>query len=215
MNDIAKTNTQMKLARAMQREDLTQVEAAEALELPVVYIGCIRNKNRWDKVPDKRWEEVLRWVNSGQSLKEYAKKHGRVMPEKYEEKKEETGKKLAEDFIAGDEAEQQIAEHVATAGFHNMKEIIRDKAPEGEALKEERPDGEAMVTMAFYREQVDKTSRRIKELEETNNKLLMQLSQPQLPLSLSELAVTDPATQKFAIDLEINILINGKKFSLS
>ena len=211
MNDIAKTNTQMKLAIAMQREDLTQAEAAEALELPVLYIGCIRNKNRWDKVPDKRWEEVLRWVNSGQSLKEYAVKHGRVMPEKYEEKKEETGKKLAEDFIAGEEAGQQMAEHVATTGLDNIKEIIKDKAPEDEALKEERPDGEAMVTMAFYREQADKTSRRIKELEETNNKLLMQLSQPQLAHELT----ADPASQKFAIDLEINILINGKKFSLS
>lgn len=208
MNDIAKTNTQMKLARAMQREDLTQVEAAEALELPVVYIGCIRNKNRWDKVPDKRWEEVLRWVNSGQSLKEYAKKHGRVMPEKYEEKKEEAGKKLAEDFIAGEEAEQQIAEHVATTGLDNIKEIIKDKAPEGEALKEERPASEAP-------EKVDM----IENLQCEINGLRSLISELQTVTQLMQDKPANPNfpgdSQKFAIDLEINILINGKKFSLS
>ena len=195
MNDIAKTNTQMKLAIAMQREDLTQAEAAEALELPVLYIGCIRNKNRWDKVPDKRWEEVLRWVNSGQSLKEYAVKHGRVMPEKYEEKKEETGKKLAEDFIAGEEAGQQMAEHVATTGLDNIKEIIKEKAPEGEAI-------------AGYREQHLVDVRNIEKLIYENNELSMELLESRTKANKS-------LPQKFAIDLEINILINGKKFSLS
>jgi hypothetical protein len=207
MNDIAKTNTQMKLAIAMQREDLTQVEAAEALELPVLYIGCIRNKNRWDKVPDKRWEQVLRWVNSGQSLKEYAKKHGRVMPEKYEEKKEEAAKEVTIAEIQ--EAKQETEEHENDAMLESnerLKEsIMRDIDLKRAEAKEIREFGkEPMVPLHFYKDEINRAYGRIREL----TKELESFKRP------SELTA-DSASQKFAIDLEINILINGKKFSLS
>lgn len=207
MNDIAKTNTQMKLAIAMQREDLTQAEAAEALELPVLYIGCIRNKNRWDKVPDKRWEEVLRWVNSGQSLKEYAVKHGRVMPEKYEEKKEEAAKEVTIAEIQ--EAKQETEEHENDAMLESnerLKEsIMRDIDLKRAEAKEIREFGkEPMVPLHFYKDEINRAYGRIREL----TKELESFKQP------SELTA-DSASQKFAIDLEINILINGKKFSLS
>ena len=35
----------------------------------------------WIKCPAKAWEAASLWVNSGQSLKEYSLKHGRVFPQ--------------------------------------------------------------------------------------------------------------------------------------
>ena len=80
MNEIAKTQTQTKLVKAMEHEGLRPSEAAAIIGIMPNYISMIKNPNQWDKCPSKAWDAVLLWVNSGQSLKEYSEKHGKVLP---------------------------------------------------------------------------------------------------------------------------------------
>jgi hypothetical protein len=81
------------------------------------------------------------------------------------------------------------------------------------AAREAELKKEPTISLAYYKEQADIASKRIKELEEANNRLLMQFSQ--YPLSLSELAVTQSEPQKVKIDIEINLIINGKKITMA
>jgi len=84
MNDIAKTQTQTRLVKAMEHEGLRPSEAAEKLGIMANYISMIKNEKMWDKCPAKAWDAVLLWANSGQTIKEFGEKHGKVLsPEKH------------------------------------------------------------------------------------------------------------------------------------
>ena len=82
MNDIAKTNTQTRLNKAIESEGLKINEAAACLGIQANYISMIRNEKHWPNCSAVAWDATLNWVNSGQSLKEYSEKHGKVLPEK-------------------------------------------------------------------------------------------------------------------------------------
>jgi len=84
MNDITKTNIKTKLDKAIESEELMINEVAQSLGLLSQYVSMIRNEKTWDKVSKGAWETVLNWINSGQTLKEYGEKHGKVCPEKHE-----------------------------------------------------------------------------------------------------------------------------------
>ena len=74
MNDISKTNTQTRLNKAIE---------SEGLKINEVYVSMIRNEKFWPNCSAAAWDSVLTWINSGQSLKEYSEKHGKVLsPEK-------------------------------------------------------------------------------------------------------------------------------------
>lgn len=80
MTEIAQTQTQTRLVKAMERERLRPSEAAQIIGIMPNYISMIKNPGMWDKCPAKAWDAVLLWINSGQTLKEYAEKHGKVLP---------------------------------------------------------------------------------------------------------------------------------------
>lgn len=86
MNDISKTNIKTKLESAMEKEGLKPTETARIFGIHPNYISMIKNPATWVKCPAKAWDEVLKWVNSGQGLTEYSEKHGHVLPEKHEPK---------------------------------------------------------------------------------------------------------------------------------
>jgi hypothetical protein len=86
MNDISKTNIQTKLIKALESEKIATNEAARILGTMPQYISMMKNPATWDKLPITAWESVLTWVNSGQTLKEYSEKHGKVCPEIYQPK---------------------------------------------------------------------------------------------------------------------------------
>lgn len=85
MNEISKTQVQTRLEKAMETEDIRSSEAAGIFGIQPNYISMIKNSNLWGNCPARVWEEVLKWVNSGQRLKEYSEKHGKILPYKAEE----------------------------------------------------------------------------------------------------------------------------------
>jgi len=84
MNEIAKTNIKTKLDKAIESEKIAINEVANSIGILPQYISMIRNEKTWDKVSKGAWESILNWINSGQTIKEYGKKHGKVCPEKHE-----------------------------------------------------------------------------------------------------------------------------------
>jgi hypothetical protein len=81
MTDQFKEITKVKVLDAMIAEGLTNKEAAEAIGIPDNYLSMIKHPDQWPKCPAQAWVKTVNWVNSGQTLKEYAVKHGKVRPD--------------------------------------------------------------------------------------------------------------------------------------
>ena len=79
MNDIAKQSIKIKLEKAIASEGLSKSEVAEVLGFHPSYISWFGNPKYWDKLGNFFWDKTLPWVNSGQSLKEFQKKKGKVL----------------------------------------------------------------------------------------------------------------------------------------
>ena len=79
INDVAKQRIVDKLFEAIDKENLTQSEAAKLIGTDASYISSMKKKIWWKLCPIKAWNLSLAWVNSGQGLKEYAEKHGKVL----------------------------------------------------------------------------------------------------------------------------------------
>lgn len=189
MNDIAKTSTAARLIKAMEREKLGPADTGRIIGILPQYVSMMKKPEYYSKCPASAWEAALKWANSGQTLEEYSQKHGAVLkPEK------------AETIVI-----TNLPENSKTMSMVNADNIAAREA--------EQAEKEPTISLAYYKEQADIASKRIKELEEANNRLLMQFSQ--YPLSLSELAVTQSEPQKVKIDIEINLIINGKKITLA
>jgi len=74
MTEVFKENVSKRLMRALQEEKMSTAEAGRNLGVMPQYLSMLKNSKLWDKVPQKTWEIVLHWINSGYSLGEY-KKH--------------------------------------------------------------------------------------------------------------------------------------------
>lgn len=81
MNDIAKQRICDRLVKAVKDEGITTVDAAEATGIAQAqYLSMIKNPKTWSKCPAAAWEAVLKWINSGQTIREYGAKHGNTVP---------------------------------------------------------------------------------------------------------------------------------------
>jgi hypothetical protein len=79
MNDVVKTNIKTRLEKALANENLSTNEAASLLNVKAPYLSIIKNPENWGKCGIAVWETILTWVNSGQGIREFAEKHGRVL----------------------------------------------------------------------------------------------------------------------------------------
>lgn len=89
MNDIAKENIQKKLIKAMETEGVSSEFVARVFEVNSSYLSWLKRPAYWNKLGSPIWEKLLLWVNSGQTLKQYAEKKGKFMPKKPLEEKHE------------------------------------------------------------------------------------------------------------------------------
>jgi len=79
MNDIAKQATADKFLQALKKEHLSKKEAGKCIGFTDVQVSYLFNKHYWDRLGNVYWDKVLVWVNSGQGLKEFGVKHGKVV----------------------------------------------------------------------------------------------------------------------------------------
>jgi len=86
MNDIAQKATADKFLSAIKKEGLSKKEAGASIGLIPAQVSYLFNDKYWERLGNTYWDRVLAWVNSGQSLKEYSEKHGKVVAETKPEK---------------------------------------------------------------------------------------------------------------------------------
>jgi hypothetical protein len=139
MNDIAKTNIKTKIEKAMHVEVLTNIATATVLGIKAEYISLIKNPKTWDKCPSSAWETALAWVNSGQSLTEYAKKHGKILEAK--------PVPVTKEVIAVPEKKETVPEVVKSEPIIKIKPGVLEKRKEEIAKKERRASRGEMVDM--------------------------------------------------------------------
>jgi len=132
MNDTAKTNIKTRLEKAMESEGIGTNDAARILGISPTYISMIKNPNNWIKCSISGWEAVLKWVNSGQGLKEYSEKHGKVIIESHkpeEEKKEVIGEPVKANVIKAEP--EQVVQRMSKGMLVDMlveeKGLLRKK----------------------------------------------------------------------------------------
>jgi hypothetical protein len=80
MNDIAKKSISEKFTKALQTEKMQVKDAAIIIGIMPTYASMMKNEALWGKCPIPVWDKALAWVNSGQTLRKYAEKHGHVLP---------------------------------------------------------------------------------------------------------------------------------------
>ena len=82
MNEIAKKSINEKLMKALHDESITTNGCGRLLGINPTYISMMKNPKLWNSCSVSAWETVLKWVNSGQKLQEYGKKHGVMTKER-------------------------------------------------------------------------------------------------------------------------------------
>lgn len=154
INDVVKTNIKTRLEKALESEDVKIGDAARILGVLAQYLSMIKNTASWEKVSKGAWDSVLTWINSGQTLKEYSERHGKVLPSNHEPK---PGAVIS-----------RVIEVKPMIKAEDIKAVLKSTPPR--AAKEAKLDP-------------------VKEF-------------------------TDEARLKVSLDIEINLVLNGKKLAL-
>lgn len=89
MNDIAKKSASDRFLNALEKEGLAKAAGGRCIDIEPAQVSYLFNEKYWNRLGQVGWDKILRWVNSGQSLGEYSKKHGRVIPEQQKTEPEE------------------------------------------------------------------------------------------------------------------------------
>jgi len=173
MNDIAKAATVDKFSRAIQAEGLGKAEAGAFIGLMPAQVSYLFNEKYWDRLGNNGFDAVLKWVNSGQSLKEYSEKHGKVLPEIAPQKHIELPPK-----------------------------VVKVTEPKENTMKPEDVGVKKIVV-----ERSDKGIK-IEGAELKGN--IWEKNDPEREFKFNR----TEQHQKFSLDIEINLVINGKKISL-
>lgn len=162
MNDIVRTNIKERLVKAIESEKLLAQDVAAIFQMHPSYISWFKNVKYWDKIGEKFWERVLAWINSGQSLREWSEKHGKVLNENSptDTKRDKTGTEKKE--IVSEPIKTDISLHdLATYPRKNMIEASDIKS-DPELLKEAEGLREKITLIDLLKE------RRVALIEETN-----------------------------------------------
>ena len=141
MNDIVRTNIKERLVKAIESEKLLAQDVAAIFQMHPSYISWFKNVKYWDKIGEKFWERVLAWINSGQSLREWSEKHGKVLNENSptDTKRDKTGT----------EKKEIVSEPVnpEPKPLITIKPGVLEKRKEEIAVKERRASRGEMVDM--------------------------------------------------------------------
>jgi hypothetical protein len=192
MSDINKKQISEALIKAMQREELHTREAAHLLNLNPCYISMAQNPNSWDAMGKASWIRLEEWFNTNSPLGLFQIPEG----EEIWKPKEKTVKSEPDMLV--------VSSKEVSAAIGKVKKTLK---------KEEKPpkfnydflkDAKFMNYKEVEAEFTDLVAREIEKLEQ-------KLKFMELPAVLE---TADLVRSKIAIDIEINLVINGQKISL-
>ena len=171
MNDIAKAATVDKFSRAIQAEGLGKAEAGAFIGLMPAQVSYLFNEKYWPRLGNVGWDMLLKWGNSGQSLKEYSEKHGKVLPE-IPQRHELPPKAVKV---------QPVKENTMKPEDVGVKKIVVERSDKGIKIEGAKLKGN-----------------------------IWEVNDPERGFKFNR----TEQHQKVSIDIEINLVINGKKITL-
>ena len=78
MNDICKGKIRERLIDSLKKEGLLVNAAGGLLRVNPTYLSMVKNEKLWGKIPEKDWEVLQRWCNSGKGIVAYSNAGGVV-----------------------------------------------------------------------------------------------------------------------------------------
>lgn len=175
-----------KLNRAIEAEHIMLTEAARNLGTSSNYLSMIRYPKQWPRCAKSGWEAVYQWANSGQKIREYSTAHGRtMMPEVKQKLVAEVKEALKETDKELTNTGNQLIKELQRNEDKNLDKMVENT--EIQAIKElaaEKPAANISTTAPLAVESV---------LPEPGQQF------------------TDTARLKVALDIEINLVVNGQK----
>jgi hypothetical protein len=190
MSIIDKKSISGALKEAMAREDLNTRAVAKALNLNPCYISMCQNPNSWDSMGKAPWVRLEEWAVTRDKISEFKIPEG-----------EEIWKPKEKAFTAADvkKAEKSFREEMDA---HDKRVVERNHRPEVDvpftsANTELRGVNGIIAELKSININLNEENARLRSILEKNN-------------------VVTPAsvTQKLSLDIEINLVINGKKITL-
>jgi hypothetical protein len=209
MSTINKQQISDALKEAMNHEDLHTRAVAQKLNLNPCYISMCQNPNSWDSMGKTAWLRLEEWANTRGQISEFVIPDGEEIWKAKEKvassqaprndgKKPEfftkTSVKKAEALL-----KSEIKEHLKSESDHSKgepfsKEYVND-------LLAERAKMKALID---YQEDLIKNQGA--EIEEL---VCMTKTAPD-----SDMTISDVIRQKLAVDIEINLVLNGQRVQI-
>ena len=191
MNDIAKQSIMEKLNHNIEVEKLTnKAEIGRMLGINGTYLSMILNKSTWHKCPKSAWEAVLNWLNSGYTLAQFSEKFPvKEQPEK--------------------EAEQPLIK-IKPGVLEARQKILAEREKEIEKSMEPilTPTFDEFIKIAMQgTDKPEKSDEQVIREAVKSHPLAVEALQPKQEF-------TDTARLKIALDIEINLVVNGHKVSM-
>jgi hypothetical protein len=195
MNDIAKKATMEKLLHTIEVEKLeSKSEIARKLGIRSNYISMILNEKQWPHCPKSAWEGVLNWLNSGWTLRQYAEKY----PAPAEVKTILVPKPI--EINMPTDLQEKIKE-----ADKQMDAILKE--PVKKHPKPYPVNGDDIKEMHGATPDTSHPAEQIIREAVKSHPLAVEALQPKQEF-------TDTARLKIALDIEINLVVNGHKVSM-
>ena len=169
------------LRDSITREDLTNREAAEMLKIQPGYISLVFNEKHRDSCPVNAWEKLEAWHTSRQTLKEWQNFGQYVEPKKQPEETPVLP-------IPGPENKPEMVYG------HRETIKVRVKTSKPKVKQKSKTDPDKIQQEAFSK------------YSSTDAPF------PVIPaVATPDVQFTDTARLKVALDIEINLVVNGQK----
>lgn len=192
MNSPSKKEISDALREAMNREEINTRAAAAALNLNPCYISMCLNPNSWDSMAKAAWERIEEWFYTRDLLELFSIPEGEEIWKPKEKEEGQKGRKGEE------EKEEKSGERKAESeDKREGKNVVKKAVPHDSFLKIK----EEKAAFAEGKKEVDE---------------LVKKHIPQIPThSIAAPQFTDAVRIKVALDIEINLIVNGQKVRIS
>ena len=202
METINKNLLSAALRKAMTDEHMWSHDAAKLLNINPIYVSMMLNSNSFDKAGSTAWKRIEDWFNTNDTLANFKFPEGEAIWKPKE-------KADSIDYnIQSPKSKKKIKDNVVSKG----KEIISETNKPDQPSTPEKTDRGKTTD--------DKLQKDYLELKSKCSGLELQIALKDKEISnlkelpSAELICTEPLRQKVAIDIEINLVVNGNRINI-
>jgi hypothetical protein len=197
MNAINKKELSALLSEAISREELRTGEAARFLNLNPCYLAMMQNEKHWDSAGKAPWDRLILWKEQRCKISEFEIPEGETI------------------YIPKPKIEKTVTDTIIKSEVKTDPLIIPKFKEKPKASERENRDKPPKFNYDFLK---DKKFINIKEKEAEFMDFIGSIIEKKLlefniPMTLEKTA--DVNHLKVALDIEINLILNGQKVRLN